>query len=109
VKRIGVLLFLFLLLPVCTWAANDFQRSPWLIDTAGASPITGSLSITSIRWVNVGSPGDTLILVDTTGRKILQTTAPAGATEFEVSLPFSVNKGLVINRIDSGLLFITFQ
>ena len=90
-------------------AANDWQRSPWLVDTAGASPIAGGIAIQNIRWTAVGSPGDTLIITDTTGRRILTTVAPAGGSEYELSLPFDVNKGIVINRIDSGVLYLYFR
>lgn len=90
-------------------AVNNFQRSPWLIDTAGATPITGSINVTHLRWVNVAAPGDKLLLFDTTGRKLFEATCPTGATEFELVLPFATNKGIVVNRIDSGLLYLGFQ
>lgn len=90
-------------------AANDFQRTPWLIDSAGPSPITLGLSIQNMRWIGVVNAGDTLILTDTTGRKLFQAVAPAGTAEYELSLPIDVNKGLVINRIDSGVLYLYFR
>lgn len=107
-------LLLLALLACCwgvmpAWAVNDFQRSPWLIDSTGATPITAGLDIESLRWIGVATTGDTLILTDTTGRKVFQTVAPAGATEYELSLPIGVHKGLVINRIDSGVLYLYFK
>ena len=91
-------------------AANDIGRSPLLIDTPTTAPIFSTgVKITSIRWVNVTTAGHKLILVDSTGRRLFETTAPAGASEYELPLPLSTTKGLSVLQIDSGTAYISFE
>ena len=101
---------LMLAWPSIVWAANDVQRSPWLIDTATTTPIvTGQIRISSLRWVGVTTAGHKLILVDRNGRKLFETTAPAGGSEYELPLPVTSNTGVSVQQIDSGLLYVGFE
>jgi hypothetical protein len=54
-----------LIVSTVSFAANNIQRTPWLIDTATPTPIvTGQIHVSSMRWVNVTTAGHKLILVD---------------------------------------------
>jgi hypothetical protein len=91
-------------------AANDLSRSPLLIDTATPAPIfTSGVRISALRWVNVAAAGHKLVLVDSNGRKVFEATCPTGATEFELALPLSTNRGLSVLQIDSGLLYLSYE
>jgi hypothetical protein len=91
-------------------AANDTARSPLIIDTATTSPIfNGTLRISNLRWVGVTAAGHKLVLADAKGRKIFETTAPAGASEYELPLPLNTSKGLTVLQIDSGIAYICYE
>lgn len=91
------------------WAVNDFARSPWLIDSTGTTPITGNITFIGYRWVGPTTAAHKVILTDTTGRKILEITEPTGLGDQVAYFPIYSHKGVVVNKIDSGVLFLYFN
>jgi hypothetical protein len=101
---------LVLLLCSVAFGANDLARSPMMIDTAMTTSVLNTgVRITNMRWVNVTTAGHKLILNDSTGRKIFEATCPSGASEYELPLPLSSARGLIVTRIDSGLLYVSYE
>lgn len=90
-------------------AVNNFQRSPWIIDSTGATPISGGIVILSIIWTGIATTNDKFILWDTTGREVLNISAAGGEKQFLLNLPIYTTKGLVVNTISSGKVYLYFK
>lgn len=101
---------LLLTLAYPTWAANDLGRSPLLIDTVMTAAIfPNGVRITSLRWVNVTTPGHKLVIMDSGGRKLFETTCPTAATEYEAPTAFTAPRGLQVTTLQSGIVYITYE
>lgn len=107
--RLLLSVMLTLVLASNVWAANNFQRSPWILDSTGPTPISGGIVILSIIWTGIGSTGDKFILWDTTGREVLNLSASGGEKQFLLNLPIYTTKGLVVNTLSSGKVYLYFK
>jgi formylmethanofuran dehydrogenase subunit D len=87
--------------------ANDITRSPFILDTAGAIfAATVKLRPRSIRWVSTNSQaGNEVILKDASGRVVFHSCA-AGSGHLDVYMPEEIWKGLTVDTIDSGFVYL---
>jgi hypothetical protein len=105
--KIVIFFLLSFMFPFFAFGANDITRTPWMFDSVTATaPKSTSLTIRSIRWVNVTTAGHKLILNDSKGRKIFEATCPSANSEYEMSLPLFSTWGVSVQQIDSGILFL---
>jgi hypothetical protein len=87
--------------------ANDVTRSPFILDTAGVVfAATIKLRPRSVRWVSPNSQaGNELILKDASGRVVFHSCA-AGGGHLDVYMPEEIWKGLTVDQIDSGIVYL---
>lgn len=87
--------------------ANDVTRSPLIIDTAATIfAATVRVHVRSIRWVaKTAQAGNEVIIHDGSGRVVFHSCA-AAANHLDVHMPQEGWKGLVVNKIDSGVLYL---
>ena len=90
--------------------ANDVTSNPWILDTAGATPITTDLiRVKGIRWVGATTAAHAAILKDQNG-KVKWRSVASGANYVEsdnlFTRPPNNWDGLVLDTLQSGVIFV---
>jgi hypothetical protein len=87
--------------------ANNISGSPIILDSTGTVyAATVRLSVQSIRWVaKTAQAGNELILKDGAGRVVFHSVA-AAANHLDVHMPQKSWRGLTVDTIGSGVVYI---
>lgn len=89
--------------------ANDLKGSPFKIDTAGVI-FAGPIFITQMVWQEPAAAEDDLVVLDANGRTLWDENAYIGGAG--VSIEQDINhpcKGITVDTIDSGTLYIYYR
>jgi hypothetical protein len=85
--------------------ANNFTSNPWTLDSTMASPITQQIKIRDIAWNKQNAAGDALVIVDASGKTILDVKA-SGQNVYERYGNIGWVHGLQVTTIGSGVVTI---
>lgn len=87
--------------------ANNFDDSPWRIDTASATAITTDrLRIKFVRWEGSETLADQAIIQDKNGRQFWSAKNDVGAN-FQAESLFEIDiDGLIVPTLAAGVLNI---
>lgn len=88
--------------------------NPWVLDTASPTPVTREyLRVASIRWTGASSAAHSVVLKDTDGNVLWEATSTAADYTEEstpsLNLPAGQWKGLVVDTLGSGKLYLTLE
>lgn len=84
--------------------ANDLTGNPWVIDTASATAVHSGLAfISGISWSNYANMADQLVIKDSRGVEIVNTTGKADLTPIIIGFGESIRvRDLTVTILDSG-------
>ena len=92
--------------------SNVLGKSPWIIDTASATPLTTKpITLRELRLVGVAT--NACIVKDASGHEIYASTIPTGGTSTSSASEEGMNtpdwaRGLAVTTL-SGKLYIYYQ
>jgi hypothetical protein len=88
---------------------SDFQRNPWIIDTAqpGVVAWNGYARVEAMAWADVTDAGQVFILQDKNGKEVFSFTSP-GPGFYNFFKPMWIN-GLIVAQLESGKLYLTIN
>jgi hypothetical protein len=84
--------------------ANDISSANWRLDTTPFS-YAFPVKINNINWTEQISPGDEVILNDTNGKLVAKSKAQQANFQQNFG-KLDWQRGLTLNKIDSGVLVI---
>lgn len=89
--------------------ANDTSTTPWILDTASATPITTeTLRPRGIRWIGATTAGHECILQDQAGRRKWHSVA-GGANHVEADDLNGIDNlwdGVILATLGSGVVYL---
>lgn len=93
--------------------ANDLTKNPWIVDTAGATPLTtDKILVRKIRWTGATTSGHTAVVKDGQARNVFESVATVTGSNTPEDVSFFGEegnfRGLAVTTLASGKLYIYY-